>query len=315
MSRLRKIVTIGEILVEIMATRRGQSFLEAGDYRGPFPSGAPAIFVNQAALLGQPAAIVSAVGEDAFGAVNLNRLRASGVDVSAVAVRQGPATGSAFVTYAADGSRDFLFNIAHSACGTIPFDASARAAVAGADHLHVMGSALAAPGLAPTVLQALDAVKGQGGTVSFDPNLRKEMARAPGLRPALERVLEACDLFLPSGEELFSFCEATTEDAAAAELLARGIEAVVVKKGAAGAVWYDGAGRYEAAPLAVEEVDPTGAGDSFGAAAVSFWLRGLAAPQALARANAAGAAAVTALGPMEGALDSAALDAMLRASD
>ncbi|RYD03561.1 hypothetical protein N752_19330 [Desulforamulus aquiferis] len=43
------IVTIGEILVEFMAKEIGQKFYESGDFVGPFPSGAPAIFIDQAA--------------------------------------------------------------------------------------------------------------------------------------------------------------------------------------------------------------------------------------------------------------------------
>jgi len=45
-------MTIGEILVEIMATERGQSFRAPGTLVGPFPSGAPAIFIDRA-LKGQ----------------------------------------------------------------------------------------------------------------------------------------------------------------------------------------------------------------------------------------------------------------------
>ncbi|WP_348527348.1 carbohydrate kinase family protein [Mesorhizobium sp.] len=52
--------------------------------------------------------------------------------------------------------------------------------------------------------------------------------------------------------------------------------------------------------FAVEEVDPTGAGDCFGAAFVCFWLRGAAPAEALRIANACGALAVTRKGPMEG---------------
>ena len=40
---MKKIVTIGEIVVEIMATERGDGFLEPLSLVGPFPSGAAAI--------------------------------------------------------------------------------------------------------------------------------------------------------------------------------------------------------------------------------------------------------------------------------
>ncbi|TIU42147.1 MAG: sugar kinase, partial [Mesorhizobium sp.] len=36
---MKKLVSAGEILVEIMADRIGQSFLEPGPLVGPFPSG------------------------------------------------------------------------------------------------------------------------------------------------------------------------------------------------------------------------------------------------------------------------------------
>jgi len=54
---MKKLASAGEVLVEIMAERIGQSLLEAGPLAGPFPSGAPAIFIGQAASLGQPAAL------------------------------------------------------------------------------------------------------------------------------------------------------------------------------------------------------------------------------------------------------------------
>ena len=78
---MAQIVTIGEILVEIMATRIGQTFLEPGLFAGPYPSGAPAIFADQAARVGAATALISCVGPDDFGTLNLNRLQASGVEV------------------------------------------------------------------------------------------------------------------------------------------------------------------------------------------------------------------------------------------
>ena len=141
-----KIVTIGEILVEIMATTTGHGFREAQPLVGPFPSGAPAIFIDQVGKLGHPAAIVSAVGDDDFGFLNLDRLRRDGVDVSAVAVRAGAATGSAFVRYRPDGGdRDFVFNMRDSAAGRIAATPEARAVLSSAGHLHVMGSGLPVP--------------------------------------------------------------------------------------------------------------------------------------------------------------------------
>jgi len=271
---MKKLVSAGEIVVEIMADRVDQSLAEPGLLHGPFPSGAPAIFIAQAARLGQPAGLISAVGDDDFGHLNIDRLRDWGADVSAIAVHKEQATGTAFVSYRADGSRHFVFNIKNSAAGSIEIDEGAVALLAGADHFHVMGSSLFSERATSVILAGIEMVKRKGGTVSFDPNIRKEMIELPGMREALTKVLMLTDIFLPSGEELFIFTDAADEASAVTEMLARGISAVIVKKGSAGAVYYDRHRQVTAQGFPVTEVDPTGAGDCFGAGFVSFWLRG-----------------------------------------
>ncbi len=310
---MKTIVTIGEILVEIMATEPGDGFLEPVKLIGPFPSGAPAIFIDQAARFGQPAAMIGCVGDDDFGRVNLNRLVRDGVDVSGVRVDPEAVTGSAFVRYRADGSRAFVYNIRQSASGRTELDAAARAVLDRSDHLHVMGTALFSPRIVGTVLEAAKVVQSRGGTISFDPNLRPEMMNVGGLREACEELFRRCDLFLPSGPELALFTTAKTEDAAIAEILERGVGAVVHKRGAEGARYFDATRRLVQPGFEVEEVDPTGAGDCFGATFVSCWLRDMPPADCLAYAAASGALAVTRQGPMEGAATRAELDAFLSA--
>ncbi len=310
---MRKVGVIGEILVEIMAAEPGEGFRAPIALVGPFPSGAPAIFIDQVARFGHPCGLVGCVGADDFGRLNIDRLRADGVDVSAIRVHERAVTGSAFVRYRPDGSRDFVFNIRDSAAGQTTLTGEGRQMISGCAHLHVMGSSLSAPGMAEAVDEALDLVKRNGGSVSFDPNLRKEMLSAPGLTGRLQRVLAATDLFLPSGDELFLFTESRHEAGAARELLDRGVPVVVVKKGAEGAAWYDKERTLAAPAFRVPQVDPTGAGDCFGAVLVACWLQGLPPAQALRTANAAGARAVMVKGPMEGATFRADLEAWMAA--
>ncbi|MEI2297293.1 tagatose kinase [Ensifer sp. MJa1] len=310
---MHKILTIGEILVEIIATEKGDGFRTATPLIGPYPSGAPAIFIDQAGKLGQASAIISRVGDDDFGHVNLDRLKADGVDISGIAVDPLGTTGSAFVRYRPDGSRAFVFNIRHSACGTIRLDDAARALVRRCTHLHVMGSSLYAPSVVESIIAAIEIIKSAGGTVSFDPNLRPEILDSPGMREALQTVLAKTDVFLPSGQELFLFTEAKTEVEAVSELLATGIKAVVVKRGAGGASYFDRETTLSHPGFAVEEIDPTGAGDCFGATFVTFWLNGAEPAQALEFANASGARAVMISGPMEGASTRADLEIFINA--
>ncbi|MBU1314496.1 MAG: sugar kinase [Alphaproteobacteria bacterium] len=310
---MSKILTIGEILVEIVATRRGNGFREAVPLIGPFPSGAPAIFIDQVGKLGQKCAIISRVGDDDFGWVNIDRLTQDGVDVSGIDVVPHGTTGSAFVRYREDGGRAFVFNIRHSACGQIDLSDKTLALIDTCTHMHVMGTALYAPSVITSILTAVERIKAAGGTVSFDPNLRLEILDSPGMREALQTVLSMTDLFMPSGEELFLFAEAKTEKDAVDELLARNIKAIVVKRGDKGASYYDKDTQIDLDSYRVEEVDPTGAGDCFGAAFVTFWLQGMNPADVLRYANAAGARAVTRAGPMEGASTRAELEALIQA--
>ena len=182
---MARIMTIGEILVEIMATERGQSFRAPGALVGPFPSGAPAIFIDQVARLGRSAGIISCVGDDDFGWLNIDRLRRDGVDTSAIAVLADAVTGNAFVTYTETGERHFIFNIANSASGLLSASSITESVLDDCTWFHVMGSSLFSPGITAAVRKAIGMVKRRGGTISFDPNIRPEILRSPSIRGAL----------------------------------------------------------------------------------------------------------------------------------
>lgn len=309
---MKTVVVIGEILVEIMADTLGDGFLAPIALTGPYPSGAPAIFIDQVAKLGQPCAIVSAVGDDDFGRLNLERLRHDGVNISSVGIDPDRPTGSAFVRYRETGSRDFVFNIRHSACGYLAPTDEMREILTQADHLHVMGSSLSSKEFVELNVKSAYQIKARGGTVSFDPNLRKEILDVPGMRDAMMQVLDLTDLFLPSGDELTLLTTAREDAAAVDELLSMGIKAIALKRGSAGVDYFDTTRRLTVPAFDVNELDPTGAGDCFSGAFTTLWLRGTPIEDALALACAAGALAVCQRGPMEGTSDLAALQELVR---
>ncbi|WP_265519368.1 sugar kinase [Nitratireductor luteus] len=308
---MTKILTVGEILVEIVAATKGDGFREVQPLTGPYPSGAPAIFVDQVGRLGFDAAIIGRVGDDDFGRLNIARLAADGIDVSGIDVATGEATGCAFVRYRPDGSRAFVYTLDGSATATLVLTDAGEALMDSCGHVHIMGTALSVPGMAGIALQVVDRVKARGGTLSFDPNIRAEMLNKPGLLEKLAGLLDRTKIFLPSGDEIFQFTEATDEEGAIHDLLSRGIGEIVMKRGDKGASYFAPGVRFDVAAHAVEERDPTGAGDCFGGAFVALRLAGQPPETALRYANAAGARAVTEIGPMEGASTRAELESFL----
>jgi fructokinase len=308
-------VCVGEILVEIVATTVGEGFRAAQPLVGPYPSGAPAIFIDQCGRLGGRAAMIGAVGDDDFGRVNLDRLRADGVDVSAIAIDREFPTGSAFVRYRASGARDFVYNIATSAAARFGWNDGVEALLRRAGHLHVMGTALSMPSAREIIGRAVEIIRARGGTLSVDPNLRKELQLGVEVGRQFAELVGQADLLLPSGDELERAAGVAGEAAALQRLFEMGVHEIVLKRGAAGATCFgrDGA-RIDAAAFAVTEVDPTGAGDCFGGAYVACRRLGMGREPALTYAAAAGARNVTVRGPMEGAGTRAELDAFIAAT-
>jgi sugar/nucleoside kinase (ribokinase family) len=295
-----KVVTVGEVLVEVMAQDAGRGFRRPLRLLGPFPSGAPAIFIDQVAKLGQPCGIVSRVGDDDFGRLNVQRLAEDGVDTKSIEISPEFVTSSAFVRYRLDGGRDFLFNIDNAASGHVRITGAALELLGECGHLHVSGSTFFSSGSIEVAKTAVEVVKGNGGSVSFDPNIRNEAANDPKRREALIWMVRNCDTFLPSGEELTMLTTATEPRAAVGEVLGLGVTCVVVKQGAAGATYHDRDGSLSARGYQVDEVDPTGAGDCFDATFVTCRLQGRTVAESLDYANASGARAVCVRGPMEG---------------
>lgn len=307
--RANEIVSLGELIVEIMRKEIDVPLSEAGDFVGPFPSGAPAIFADQAARLGHTVGFIGACGDDDFGKCLTDRFEADGVDVAGVLKVPSPATGCAFVTYFSDGDRRFLFHIANSAAGCMPEPTAEM--LEGAKWLHICGSTLSAgEEMRRRCYLACELATASGCRVSFDPNLRPELlGGAEALRRVCDPVLACASLVLPSSSEAEVLTGVEGTDAACHALLGCGAEWVALKRGAEGCTVYHRGRTVEARAFSVEAVDPTGAGDCFDAGFVVGLLEGLELEETARLANACGALGASRKGPMEGARPRAEVDA------
>ena len=178
-----KIGCIGDLLVEFVCATKNGRHARLGSYSGPFPSGAAGIFIDQAAQTGGDCIFVGGVGDDAFGKVVLDRLVEHGVDASLIKVVKGVPTGTAFVSYNDDGSRDFVYNIILSAAAKFEADDATLAALDafGLDVMHVSGSAIADADMAAKVLRACKSLHGKG----VEDRLRPERPQGTGRQPRL----------------------------------------------------------------------------------------------------------------------------------
>ena len=297
-----QIISIGEALVEVMRAKADSPLDEPGLFEGPFASGAPAIFAVAAARLGLHTGFISCVGDDAFGRLLWQRLQAENVDARLLQNTPSHTTGIAFIAYTADGSREFVFHLRQSAAAVIVEEALDSAYFDGVAWLHISGSSLfLSEASRAACARALELTRAAGGKLSLDPNLRPELMSLLRSRDLLAPYLETADLLLPTAEEARALTGTDDDSAAAAALLGDSDRIVVFKRGPGGATIFSRGGRLDVPGFPVTEVDPTGAGDCFNAAFVYGLHAGWPVSKTASFAAAAGALAVTRLGPMEGA--------------
>lgn len=303
------IAAVGEILVEFVSHSTNCGLSKIGDYSGPYPSGAPAIFVDQAARMGSATEMVGGVGDDGFGRAVIKRLKADNVGTHGITVNQDHSTGVALVSYYDNGNRDFIFHLTNTAADH--FETPEALFQPAQTILHVSAASLGNARMREMIMATMRRVSSGGGQISCDPNARPELMRDEAVRDALAEVMDRSTYLLPSTSDLAFLFPKMSEDAAVDHLLKSKAEVIAIKRGAAGVTVVGGGVRHDFAGHAVEEIDPTGAGDCFGGTFVSLLAQGASLHDAGLQANAAGALAVTRRGPMEGNSSPAEIAAFL----
>jgi ribokinase len=243
--------------------------------------GQAANFCAWAAWLGEPARLLTRVGDDEAGRRLVSEARAAGVEVVAPpASSVAEPTGAVAVLLGPDGRRTFARQ--RGAGRGLRAEDVEPSWLAGVRLLHVSAYALYGEPAAGAARRAASLARSAGALLSVDlssaadlrafgaPRLRAELA---ALRPELLFATEAEAAAL--GAPLESFAKVG-----------------VVKLGPGGCRVF---GRRVPAPR-VPVVDGTGAGDAFAAAFCAAYLEGATPLEAAGRAVLVGARAVTVLG-------------------
>ena len=249
-----------------------------------------------AARLGaQHQAIVTRVGDDAFGRMLLELWRDEGVDTAAWRPIPTRRPASISSPTARDG-HEFSYLRAGSAASrmepaTLPLDV-----IRGARVLHVSGISQAISASAcDAVFAAIDAAAAAGARVSYDPNLRLKLWPLPRARAVILATIAQCDWFLPSLDECGSLSGLAEPQAILDWCHALGAPMVVLKCGPRrDGVRRTPRGAHRRPPC--RRVDATGAGDCFDGAFAARIVAGDDPIAAARYANAAAALATTGYG-------------------
>ena len=236
------------------------------------------------AQLGVDTRLAAVIGQDILGDAVLADLKTAGVCLEAVTRVAAAPTTATLVLVAPNGDRSFLYR--SGGTDLLANHHLPDAVLKGASVLHV-GGALKLVKL--DLAELFQRAKAFGCVTSLDTDWDVHgnwMRRLEGALPKL-------DYLLTNEEEAAMLTGWPTPRDAARDLLAGGPQAVVVKRGAFGALLATRSGCTELPAFSVEVRDTTCAGDSFAAGFLFGITRGRALEESLRLGNAAGALCTT----------------------
>jgi 2-dehydro-3-deoxygluconokinase len=269
------VAVIGECLIELNGTPFGplqQSF--GGDTLNT------ALYLARLSRRTIDVQYVTAVGTDALSDGMVQRWQAEGIDTSLTLRDSARQPGLYLIQVDASGERTFLYWRRESAARHLlrhPSYGHVETALAEADLIYLSGISLA---ILPAedrckLLDQLRRLAAGGMPVAFDTNYR------PALWPSADAARAAAFSMIPATRLLFVTYDDEqrlwgdcSPEATLKRLHAAKAEFVVIKLGAGGCLFSDGAtvAKVAAAPIA-SVTDTTAAGDAFNAGFLAAWLK------------------------------------------
>lgn len=283
-----KILVVGSLNVDMVMNvdhmpAEGETILCDGMTLVPGGKGA-----NQACAagrLGTDVAMLGAIGDDDYGALQLKSLSEAGVEVGGLLKKEGQNTGTAFITVNKSGNNSIVV-VPGANSAFRPEDIEANRELI--EQCEIMILQLEIP--LDTVCYAAKLAKSLGKTVILDP--------APVPEHFPEELYEYVDIVKPNETELgmlTGIAEAQKHLTEATQVLkARGVKNVLVTLGGDGVYINPESGEEIRIPACkVKAVDTTAAGDSFTAALAAMLLNGESLEAAAEFANRVSAIVVT----------------------
>jgi 2-dehydro-3-deoxygluconokinase len=281
---MKRIVCVGECMVELRpaADARFERGFAGDTYN-------TAVYLKRS-LPGACVQFLSATGDDPLSGAMRESWARQGVDGSTAYTVPGATPGLYLIETDADGERRFHYWRGESAArqwwsllamrGGVPLE--------GADLIYLSGISLAIlrPHERAEALQLLCQLRARGSMLAFDPNVRPRLWSDPSAaRELLLAALAACDIALPSTEDL-RWLLGVEQPARQIDILRKlGLREVALTLGAEGALLALGDERIDLAAVRVEQVvDTSGAGDAFNGAYLAARLAGQPATFAAAAA-------------------------------
>jgi fructokinase len=266
------VICMGELLVEFVSTTDNTTLIEAPGFIKA-PGGAPANVAVAIQRLGLSAAFVGKVGNDPFGEYLRRCLADIDVDTRYLFIDPAARTTAVFVAVWDDGRKDLCFYRDPGADMLLDEAEISDQLFAGARCFHYGSISFITGPSAAAQQKAIRIARECGLMISYDPNYRPTLW--PDVATAQRVIQDAfryCHLAKVSEEEWRIATGSDDIDQGIANVLARGVELLIVSRGEKGAFATNGNYRIELPALDIDVVETTGAGDGFMAAFITRLL-------------------------------------------
>ena len=313
-ARTLDVITIGRSSVDLYGDQVGGRLEDMGSF-SKYIGGSPTNIACGTARLGLRSAVITGVGDEHMGRFILEQLAREGVETAGVKVDPERLTALVILGIRDADSFPLIFyreNCADMGLTEADID---EALIARTRSLVATGTHLSHPRTAAAVMKALDLARRHGARTALDidyrPNLWGVAGHGAGesrfvesavVTAQLQATLHLFDLIVGTEEE-FHIAGGTTDTLAALRAVRKVSAATLVcKRGARGAVAFQGAipdslDAGETGPgFPIEVFNVLGAGDGFFSGLLKGWLESDGPtdwPTALTYANACGAFAVS----------------------
>lgn len=305
------VITIGRSSVDLYGAQVGGRLEDMGSFR-KYIGGSPTNIACGAARLGLKSAVITRVGDEHMGRFIREQLQREGVDVGGVVTDPERLTALVLLGIRDEEQFPLIFyreNCADMALGADDID---QAYIASSRSLVVTGTHLSNSRTEAAVLKALTLARQHGLRTALDidyrPNLwgvaghgdgESRFVESQKVTAKLQSTLHLFDLIVGTEEE-FHIAGGSTNTIEALRAVRKVSAATLVcKRGAAGAVAFEGEvpdslDDGQTGPgFPIEVFNVLGAGDGFFAGLLKGWLADADWPTALKYANASGAFAVS----------------------
>jgi 5-dehydro-2-deoxygluconokinase len=304
-------ICLGRAAVDLYGLERG-SRLEDTQHFAKYLGGSSGNVAVGLSRLGLKVAMLTRVGDEHMGRFVRDTLAAEGVDVAAVGTDPRRLTGLVLLGIESPESFPHIFYRENCAdMGLEPGDADA-APFASARALAITGTHLSTEGVRAASRHAIALAKRHGLKVVLDIDYRPVLWGIAGhgagadrtqgsgeVTRQLQAFLGDCDLVVGTEEEIRVAGGGASAIEALKAIRARTAATLVMKRGVAGCVVFEGPippsveEGLVVAGFPVEVLNVLGAGDAFLSGYLSGWIAGLPPAHCGRRGNAAGAIVVT----------------------